>query len=262
MKWLFLLREEKPEAINSSFYEFVPYKFGPFSFQAYREMAALESSGFLVENELKISMSKRKETFSEVSKLPKRAVEGIDSILRQYRKIPRNKLLADVYERYPWYATRSELRPHQRVKAAPLAVYTVGYEGRTIDGLLDHLLRSGIHRLVDVRKNAMSRKYGFAGKTIARLCADVDIEYVHVPALGIPSSFRADLSTPEAYKKLFDRYERDILPDVPESISSVAELCGGKPSALMCFEADSFRCHRGRLAPHVAGESHLKVTHL
>ena len=43
MKWLFLMREEQPEALGrSAFYEFVPYKFGPFSFQAYRDIAALE----------------------------------------------------------------------------------------------------------------------------------------------------------------------------------------------------------------------------
>lgn len=263
MKWLFLLREENNEAVSSSYYEFLPYRYGPFSFQAYREMAALESSGLLAADKLKIPRATRKEAYAEIRKLPARAVRGVESILHRYGKVSRDELLDDVYARYPWYASRSELRPEKAgAKSAPPAVYTVGYEGRTIDGLLDHLLRSGIHRLIDVRKNAMSRKYGFSGKTIAQLCSDVDIEYIHTPSLGIPSSFRVDLSSPEAYQKLFDSYERDILPGASESISDVASLCAGKPSALMCFESTSDRCHRGRLAQHVAKESRLSVRHL
>lgn len=262
MKWLFLLRQEAPEAAGQSFYEFVPYRYGPFSFQAYRELAALESSGFLESGELKIPVKGRKDARAEVHRLPPRAVKGIDIILQKYGTLSLEKLLNDVYKRYPWYASRSELRPRGLAKPAPLTVYTVGYEGRSIDGLLNHLLRSGIRRIVDVRKNAMSRKYGFAGKTIARLCADVGIEYTHVPSLGIPSSLRADLSTPEAYERLFDRYENEILPDATGGIEQVADLCREMPSALMCFEASSRQCHRGRLAPHVADVSHLEVKHL
>jgi len=263
MKWLFLLREEQPEALGSStFYEFVPYKFGPFSFQAYRDIAALEDAGLLKEGELDVRPDARSNVRDEIRKLPRRATQGVEEILRAYGKVPREKLLDDVYDRYPRYATRSELRTRKPQKPAAPAVYTVGYEGRTIDGLLDHLMRSGIERLIDVRKNAMSRKYGFAGKTIARLCADVDIEYIHVPTLGIPSSMRADLSSQEAYDRLFDKYEAKILPGATESIASVAKLCTAKASALMCFEASSCQCHRGRLAKRVAAESGLEVMHL
>lgn len=263
MKWLFLLREEQPDALGSSaFYEFIPYKYGPFSFQAYRDMSALEESGLLAKGGVSIPKSARAEVKDELQKLPKRAMRGVDDVLRTYGDVSRKALLDDVYERYPWYATRSELRPRKRTKAAPLAVYTVGYEGRSIDGLLDHLLRAGIRRLIDVRKNAMSRKYGFGGKTTARLCGDVDIEYIHVPTLGIPSSMRRDLSTQADYDQLFDTYEDEILSGADQSIQSVADLCAEKPSALMCFEASSCQCHRGRLAPQVAEIAGLDIKHL
>ena len=263
MKWLFLLREEQPEALGSStFYEFVPYKYGPFSFQAYRDIAGLEEAGLLKAGELAVPADARSNVRDELRKLPRRATQGVEEILRIYEKVSRKKLLDDVYDRYPWYATQSELRERKRRNPAAPAVYTVGYEGRSIDGLLDHLLRSGIERLVDVRKNAMSRKLGFARKTIARLCADVDIEYVHVPTLGIPSSMRTDLTSQEAYDRLFDEYEARILPGVADSIALVAEFCSVKASALMCFEASSCRCHRGRLALRVAAETGLEVKHL
>lgn len=34
--------------------------------------------------------------------------------------------------------------------------------------------------------DALSHKYGFAGKTMVRLCAEMDIAHIHGPALGIP----------------------------------------------------------------------------
>lgn len=262
MKWLFLLREEQPDATRGGFYEFVPYKYGPFSFQVYRDLAALETAGLLDPGSLDVATGARERVFAEVGKLPKRASTAVESVMRAYGHVGRDELLDDVYGRYPWYATRSALRPLQPRRDAPPAVYTVGYEGRSIDGLLDHLLRSGVHRLIDVRKNALSRKYGFAGKTIQRVCSDVGIEYVHVPALGIPSSMRADLSTQAAYDRLFDRYEAEILPGSAESIQHVADLCGERASALMCFEASHCQCHRGRLSVQVSQHSGLEVRHL
>jgi hypothetical protein len=154
MQWLFLLREEQSEALGAStFYEFVPYEFGPFSFQADRDIAGFEGAGLLKAGELAVPADTRSRVRDEVRKLPRRATDGVEEILRAYGKVPREELLDDVYDRYPWYATRSELRKRKRRQPAAPAVYTVGYEGRTIDGLLDHLLRSGIERLIDVRRH-------------------------------------------------------------------------------------------------------------
>ena len=262
MKWLFLLSQEVPEATASSFYEFVPYRYGPFSFQAYRELAALEKSGLLESGELRIPREARVKARAKLERLPARATLGIDLVLQLYGNLSRDNLIESVYTRYPWYASRSELRAVEQEKPARLAVYTVGYEGRTIDGLLDHLLRSGIQRLIDVRKNAISRKYGFSGKTIVRLCGNVGVEYEHLSELGIPSSLRSDLTSDAAYEKLFDHYERAIMSNAEPEVSRAARLCLQKPSALMCFEAAPSRCHRGRLAPHVASLSKLEVQHL
>ena len=41
-KWLFLLRQEMPSAGGGAFYQFVPYRYGAFSFCLYQEAEALE----------------------------------------------------------------------------------------------------------------------------------------------------------------------------------------------------------------------------
>jgi len=262
MRWLFLLRQEQPQALRvSTFYDFVPHKEGPHSFQVCRDVKGLQEAGLLTgdhRDQLSVAPPERAHVRRVVQTLPRRAAKGVEAILRTYGGMTPDQLSHDVSRRYSWYGqgTCWPLTPTQ------LAIYTVGYEGRTIDGLLRHLIRSGIRQLIDVRKNALSRKYGFAGKTMARLCAEVDIAYVHVPALGIPSTMRVDRPSLTAYDRLFDMYETTILPGAGDSIASVAGLCTRKPSALMCFEASSRQCHRGRLALHLAPASGLDVKHL
>ncbi len=67
-------------------------------------------------------------------------------------------------------------------------VYTAGYEGESIDRFLQKLLKAGIEQILDVRSNPMSRKYGFSRKTLSGLSEKLDMEYVHLPELGVPPS--------------------------------------------------------------------------
>ena len=256
MIWLFLLLREQAQALGSStFYDFVPHKGGPHSFQACRDIDGLQSAGLVTRGELSIAPSARDHVNHMIQTLPRRAVKGVEATLGTYGRMTLSELLHEVSKCDPWDTCWP-------TKPAQLAIYTVGYEGRTIDSLLNDLIRNGIRQLIDVRKNALSRKYGFVGKTMARLCAEVGITYIHVPALGIPSRMRTNLSSLTAYDRLFDLYETTILPSAEESITSVADLCTQKPSALMCFEASSSQCHRGRLARHLAPVSGLDVKHL
>lgn len=209
-------------------------------------------------NQLSVAPSERTHVSRVVQTLPRRAAKGVEAVLGAYGGTPPDQLSHDVSRRYPWYGQRTGW---PATPAQP-AIYTVGYEGRTIDGFLNHLIDSGIRQLIDVRRNALSRKYGFGGRTTARLCAEVDIAYVHVPALGIPSTMRMDLSSSIAYDRLFDLYEATILPGTDDSMAAVADLCTRKPSALMCLEASASQCHRGRLALRLAPASGLAVKHL
>ena len=260
MGWLFLLRQEQPQAWGSSaFYDFVPHQEGPHSFQVCHDIKGLQEAGLLTgdhRDQVSVAPSARAHVSRVIDTLPRRAAKGVEAILRTYGGTPLDQLSRDV--RRLWH----EQGACWPVTPAQPAIHTVGYEGRTIDGFLRHLIHSGIRQLIDVRKNALSRKYGFGGKTTARLCAEVDIAYVHVPALGIPGTLRTDLSSLSAYDHLFDLYEDTILPGAGDSIASVTNLCIKKPSALMCLEASASQCHRGRLALHLAPASGLGVKHL
>lgn len=264
-KYVFLLGEESFLGRDPAFYEFVPYKYGAYSFAAQREIDALVAYGYIESSatSLKITMLGKKES-SEIDDCTARAVLAIVS---RYGKMPLRTLLKDVYARYPWYAINSDLKelvPNDapKLKSAPLAVYTIGYENRSVDGFLNKLLRAGIRRIVDIRANPVSRKYGFARSSLASLAGKLGLGYTHCPELGISSQKRRDVQTPDEFRELFGYYEREILPGEPDAVAKVAELMKTAPSVLVCMEKEAVDCHRSRLATRVATLTKLKIVHL
>jgi uncharacterized protein (DUF488 family) len=129
-------------------------------------------------------------------------------------------------------------------------LFTIGYEGRTIDAVLHLLITNNVRAVVDVRRNAVSMKYGFSKKSLERYLLASGIDYVHCAELGISSSARAGLDTRASYECLFEMYRREIVPQASGSLRTILRLLEEKRRvALLCFEADPSSCHR-----HVVGQ--------
>ena len=101
----------------------------------------------------------------------------------------------------------------------------------------------------------MSWKFG-------KLCEKLEIEYVHVPELGIASELRQCLSSQATYDTLFKKYRDRTLRQELEAIDNVCELVQSKPSVLVCMEHEACRCHRSHLADAVSLKTGLAVKHL
>lgn len=269
VKMVFLLRHETELRNDRTFYDFVPYKYGPFSFALYREMAILRRDGYATPDEKCIALRERTLKLAEekVGELPASARRAVDQIVRRYGKMSRSELMKDVYSRFPWYATRSEttgLRPKSSLrpmKARP-AVYTAGYEGVSVDFFFSRLMKRGIELIVDVRANPVSRRYGFSKMRISEIAKKLGICYCHIPVLGIPSKHRTDLKSYDSYQRLLSRYEREMLPRLKNEVGEVACLMQEKPAVLICVEKDVRCCHRGRLAEAVSRRTGLEIVHL
>jgi Protein of unknown function, DUF488 len=261
VKLAFLLSREYG-APRTGVYQFVPYRRGPFSFTLYHDLRSLVNGGWVVDvdSDIKVLQDRAAETvFLDGSFL-----KMIDRVSNRYRAMPTPTLVDCVYAAYPWFTMNSDA-VHKRAvprPTAPVQVFTVGYEGIMVDGLLDLLLKNGVERLIDVRCNPIARRYGFHKSTLGRLCQDVDIEYVHFQSLGIPSAWRAGIDDIASYQRLFDRYESEILPSQSANVANVAGLVTERPSALMCMEADHVSCHRSRLAALVSRQTSLPVKEL
>ena len=243
-----------------TFYEFVPYHHGPFSFTLYHELEMLKRNGY-ISHPSKDKIQRIKDVASPAVNPDLRS--KISGFLKKYRGLSTDELVDHVYSRFPWFtinAKASGQRKEERPKAR-CAVYTAGYEGLQIDGFLNILLRSGIQRIIDVRHNPISRRYGFHKSTLSRVCSGLDIEYKHVPEVGIPSKLRSDLH-PSDYIQLFQKYEQDILPTQQAAVENIARWVESKPSVLVCMEANPDSCHRSRLAAQIENLTKLATHHL
>jgi len=249
IKLAFLLREESCLAEYCVYYDFVPYKFGPFSFALYRELEALRRDGYVATGDIqmKLADTARSQTQEVVNELPQRMRREISMVVARHSRQSQKQLLKSVYERFPWYTINSELvdllpkKKTTRPIASP-AVYTIGYEGKSIDRFYDDLIQAGIERVLDVRCNPVSRKYGFAGRSLKDIGSKLGLNYVHMPELGISSRKRANLNE--------------------EGVLKASELIVNEPSALVCMERDVRCCHRSRLANIIATRTGLSVVHL
>lgn len=266
VKLAFLVRNALPIQDSFGFYEFLPYKFGPFSFSLYRELSELEKAGHVntINDRLVIQESGLTGIEANFHSTVKNA---ITSTCASHSGLEQEDLVRGVYRRFPWYASRTERKdllstsPPSLPELAP-AIYSVGYEGRTIDSFLNHLLFCGVKQIVDVRANPISRKYGFSKNALRENAGKLGIVYSHHPLLGIPSAFRRNLNSRESYQELLDKYENEMLPLRSGELASVAVEMKLSSSALLCFEKDVTCCHRSRLAEALSRISGLAIKHL
>ena len=237
-------------------FDFVPYRFGAFSFTSYADRRKLIEKGFLVEEEKDWAITETgKAAIVKETKVRARA----SAFAAKAPKVRGDRLVAMTYRRYPFFAIRSEIatqvlgddpRILEQITAArptvgPAGIATIGYEGRSLEGYLVLLMKAGVTMLCDVRRNPISRRYGFAKSTLGRACEGVGIRYEHLPELGIASSERRGLENQSDYDELFDHYERDSLPQQTAALSKIAAWVGaGERIALTCFELQPQRCHR------------------
>ncbi len=270
-KLLFLYCQELG---SRSPYEFVPYRYGAFSFTCYADRRKLVDRGLIVEcaNRWEIT-----ETGKRITSRRSHHLRIADFLQRHNRR--GDALVTETYRQFPYYAIRSEIANEllrndqatlERIKAArPTtasgALFTIGYEGRTIENYLNLLLKTGVTLLCDVRRNALSRKYGFSKSTLANACDRVGIRYKHLPELGISSGKRSRLATLADYRRLLSRYRQRQLPGLHPTLMTIRKWAGsGERVALTCYERDAEYCHRSSVAAEIEQYTDvpLPVNHL
>ncbi len=259
MKLAFLLaREGLPRTAT---YEFLPFKHGPFSFTLYHDLRRLSAQGYLTERDKVIAVSGGCAGEAALDPSTRRMVDGFSA---SYRVLATSRLVDEVYARFPWFTINaSDVKKRRACRpVGGVAVYTIGYEGMMLDGFLDLLLRAGIQRLLDVRKNPVARRYGFHRSTLERHCGEVGIEYQWLPELGVPAAWRTGLESPADYVRLFATYEREVLQAGLSTLRSVIEKVQSRATALMCMEQDQACCHRSRLAEYVSARTGLPIVEL
>ncbi|MBN8807367.1 MAG: DUF488 domain-containing protein [Sphingomonas sp.] len=128
-----------------------------------------------------------------------------------------------------------------------MTIYTIGYEGATMDDFLAALRRAGVERVIDVRALPLSRRPGFSKSSLAATLQDAGIEYVHLKALGTPKPGR-DAAKKGDWRTMEAVYAGQLeLPEAQAQAAQLRALAAEKRSALLCFERDPQHCHRTML---------------
>jgi uncharacterized protein (DUF488 family) len=253
-KLLFLFANKQAK----SEYDFIPYKFGCYSYSANADMTAMVTRGFLNEDEKSFE---KKDKTDYLKQLKPADLKLLQEVKTHYGKMSANALMKHTYINFPFYAIKSEVAENilsqeeleKVTKAKPkgnkTVLFTIGYEGISLEEYLVRLLKNDVKVLVDVRNNPLSMKYGFSKSQLKKYCASLGIEYVHIPEVGIQSEQRQELNTQSDYDKLFAVYRKNNLSKTTTSQNEILKLLKQhKRIALTCFEANICQCHRKHLA--------------
>jgi hypothetical protein len=267
-KLLFLCCQESP---GTAWYEFVPYRFGGFSYTSYADKRKLIEQGLLADENEAWRLTPAGRTAARKTGY----ASSYAWFARKTQGLRGDALVAQAYRKFPYYAIRSEIaeRVLQGDSAALLGIeqakpprgaigiVTIGYEGRSLEAYLNLLIRNGVTLLCDVRRNPLSRKYGFSKGTLSLGCTGVGIRYEHLPELVIASSERRELVTQADYDQLFARYERATLPGQSSALRRIKDWVDkGERVALTCFELLPHQCHRHCVSKALAREHGREFT--
>ena len=255
-------------------YDFVPYKFGCFSFQANSDLSTLKKYGIVSETN---KSWKKEDEISYLNELTKEDKKIISDFRIIYANKSSDDLINLTYKKYPYFAINSTIAKdylnetefenlnNYRSFEEETVLFTIGYEGISLESYLNKLIKNNIKVLCDVRKNALSMKYGFSKTQLKNACNGVGIEYIHIPEVGIDSDQRQELKTQNDYDCLFEEYkEKNLKKSIDSQTEILNLLIQNKRIALTCFEADICQCHRKHLSEAITNlkDFKYKLEHL
>lgn len=253
-KYLFLFSQRQPKPS----YDFYPYRFGCYSAQATQDLGTLKKYDLVQETSFGWEVNKSETYFSTLKATD---LKDLESFSNEFMKVSGKELIRYVYTHYPFYAIHSEIAKDilstselkkveaEKPKSNARAIFTIGYEGKSIEKYVTALIQNSVKVLCDVRKNPLSMKFGFSKKQLKGIVESVGIQYIHFPELGISSDKRQELHSKSDYKKLFLEYQKTTLQKNKSDIIALKKIFEEKKRiALTCFEADSECCHRSHTA--------------
>lgn len=263
-KLVFLLTKKQKKAA----YDFVPYKFGCYSYSLKADLGAMIKRGWITISDSGYKLQTDKKYYNELIPSDKTVV---DETINLYGSMNTERITTHTYLNFPYHAINSTIAQdilppkyfEKVLKARPkrkdITLFTIGYEGISLEEYLNRLIRNDVKVLVDVRRNPLSQKYGFSKKLLSSFCERLDIKYVHIPEVGIDSSKRQELNNQQDYDSLFEDYKYTVLEETDSSQKQILELLEKyERIALTCFEADICQCHRTHLAEKIKNSPTFK----
>ncbi len=131
-----------------------------------------------------------------------------------------------------------------------LELFTVGYEGVQIPAFIEALRDAGVEQIIDVRRIPLSRKKGFSKTPLKTTLNLAGFEYFHYKDLGCPQFIREHYRINKDWTWYEDHFE-SFLDKNEDLLWDLIRMSNVSPSCLLCFEAESAKCHRRLIAERI-----------
>lgn len=142
-------------------------------------------------------------------------------------------------------------------------LYTIGYQGRSVDDLIETLQSRGVETVVDVRELPLSRKREFSKSRLSEVLQLAGIRYISIRELGSPRALRHEYDETRDWDLFTEKFQ-SFLQTRSGELDSLFQRAHQETICLLCFERESGLCHRSIVAEALkkrAGNS-LRIRHL
>jgi len=127
-------------------------------------------------------------------------------------------------------------------------LFTIGYEGKTVDEFLDELEAARVELVLDVRAVAASRRPGFSKTALASGLRERGIDYLHLRPLGTPAEGRRAARAGRTDEMNAIYADHLDTPEAAVALERALAEAGTRRAALLCYERAAPDCHRSMLA--------------
>ena len=171
--------------------------------------------------------------------------QEIRKTLNMEQVVPNNKWVSQLETEIGLKRRKEGTITYWYLQKKGISIYTIGYEGKKIEELIQMLKNHNVKCLVDVRELALSRKNGFSKSTLSTMLKESGIVYRHYQELGSPRELRHKLWNEKNYDDFFKNYSIWLSsPEAKEYLTDLEGLAQVRTTAIMCFEKDIEKCHR------------------
>lgn len=141
-------------------------------------------------------------------------------------------------------------------------LFTIGYEGASVDDFLETLKTVDVAAVLDVRQVSSSRRPGFSKNQLREALEAVGIGYYHFAGLGDPKEGRLAARRGQhiEFKRIFNLHMET--PKAQADLEAASQLAQEKTCCLFCYEREPSHCHRSIVANKIALNKTTLVRHL
>lgn len=124
-------------------------------------------------------------------------------------------------------------------------IFTIGYEGQTLEQFIQRL---GAHRVgvvVDIREAPVSKRHGFTKRELQAKLKAAGVGYIMKREWGNPKRKAGGVDERRDPRGAMTAYTEYLAPHIVDAAAFVQDIMPRRP-AFLCYEAEPFHCHRSR----------------